>query len=269
VPEITSRRHPVVKTFKEAALGKDSARAVVDGWHLLDEAQSAGLPIDMVAVTDSAIGDRQPLLDALRADGVAVQSVSPEVLAALSPVQSPSGVVALIRRPTPTIDAMLDALALVLLAHDVQDPGNLGAIIRAADAGGATGVVCAGSSASPWRPKALRAAMGSSFRVPVVQCSDVLTTIATLRQAGLTIVAAVPRAGVMMHDADLRRPTAIVLGGEGRGLQEDVLAAVDIPLSIPMRPPVESLNVAVAAGLLVYEARRQRHFAANHHAVTV
>jgi RNA methyltransferase, TrmH family len=259
VPEITSRRHPVVKDFSAAADAGDDGRAVIDGWHLVHEAHDARFRFETVAVTDAARDVDARLLDELQAGGARVLTVSPEVLDGLSPVRTPTGIVAVVQRRRVALGDLLRSSApLVIVAVDVQDPGNLGAIVRAAEAGGGSGVVCAGSCANPWRPKALRASMGSLFRVPVVTHADVAAVCIDLQAAGLAICATTPANGVSIYDADLARPCAILLGGEGPGLSDVVLAMAETRLSIPMCAPVESLNVAVAAGLLVYEARRQR-----------
>ena len=259
-PIITSRQHAIVKAFRAVA-GGDEARALLDGWHLLHEAASAGIAVEAIAVS----GDPQNTADAalighlaLNRD-VIVSTVSPTVMNALSPVRTPTGVVALIRRPLVEWTQLLSPdPALVVVAIDIQDPGNAGAIIRAAEAGGATGVVFAGESADVWGWKALRAAMGSTFRMPVYQQRDPLVVCDVLRSHGVTLIGTIPHDGRSMHDENLRGPTALVFGGEGSGLSPPILRVIDRVVSIPMQRPVESLNVAVATGVLVYEARRQR-----------
>jgi RNA methyltransferase, TrmH family len=148
--------------------------------------------------------------------------------------------------------------ALIVMATDLQDPGNVGAVVRSAEAGGATGVMLTGASADPWGWKALRAAMGSTFRMPVVSATDALTGCDRIASAGVRVIAATPRDGPAMYEVDLRGPVAIVIGGEGAGVTPDLLARADERLTIPMAAGVESLNAAVAAALLVYEAARQR-----------
>ncbi|MFP5380510.1 MAG: TrmH family RNA methyltransferase, partial [Vicinamibacteria bacterium] len=130
--------------------------------------------------------------------------------------------------------------------------------LRVAEAAGATGAAFTGASADPFGWKALRAAMGSSLRLPLVAEAAIAPLLDALQAAGLRLVATTPRAGEPYDAADYRAPTALLLGGEGPGLPPDVLARCDTRVTIPMRPPVESLNVAVTAGLLLYEARRQR-----------
>jgi TrmH family RNA methyltransferase len=257
---ITSRHHPFVQQVRRVAKGDDRL-SLLDGWHLVGEALSAGIAFESVAVAGvPGDGEARAYLAHLDETGTPVLRVSDAVMQALSPVRTPSGVVALIRQPDTDETRMLrPPPALVLVGVGLQDPGNVGAMIRAAEAGGATGVVLTGESASPWGWKALRAAMGSTFRVPVLRIADIAAACEVLRAGGLRIVATVPRTGVPMHDADFRGPVALLLGGEGSGLSSDLLERADAGVSIPMCAPVESLNVAVAAGLLVYEARRQRH----------
>ena len=257
---ITSRQHAIVKTFRRAARG-DARLALLDGWHLLSEAVDAGVRIETIAIAKHKHeGETARVVARARAHGADVVSVSAVVMDALSPVRTPTGVVALIERPTVSLPELFRPVpALVLLAIDMQDPGNVGALIRAAEAGGATGVALAGSSADPWGWKALRASMGSTFRMPVVKSTDITALMTAFSAAAVRVLATVPRGGTAMHDADLQTGIAIMMGGEGAGLPQHLIDAADARVSIPMHPKVESLNVAVAAALLVYEARRQRH----------
>ena len=147
---------------------------------------------------------------------------------------------------------------MVLMLSQVQDPGNVGAIIRAAEACGATGVVAGEGTADPFGWKALRGAMGSTFRVPVATGHTLAEAVAAARAAGLRVFATGARDGTPLAACDLRGPSAILFGGEGAGLPQDLQDASDERLTIPMRPPVESLNVAIAAALVLYEAARQR-----------
>ncbi|MEW6320736.1 MAG: RNA methyltransferase [Acidobacteriota bacterium] len=256
---ITSRRHALVKTFRDAARTPGDL-TVIDGWHLVAEALSSGVPLHTVAVSTDARDPAAPRLRRrLEAAGTAVVDVAPAVLDALSPVRTPSGVAALVMRREPPPEALVaPPPALVVVGLDIQDPGNAGALVRAAEAGGATGVVLAGASADPWSWKALRASMGSTFRLPVRRAREAVAACAALRGQGVRLVAAVPHGGVPMHDADLRSALALLVGGEGAGLPRAVRSLADAAVTVPMRAPVESLNVAVAAALLVYEADRQR-----------
>lgn len=233
---------------------------LLDGWHLLGEAAAAHVIIETIAVCGPPTVDQQQVVDRLRRDGAQVVEVSGTVLNALSPVNSPTGVVASARIPSiPAPSVLSPAPALVLAAAGLQDPGNAGAIIRSAAAAGATGVVLDQLSADPWGWKALRASMGSAFHVPVVRSRGLSDLIEEWRQAGVRIVATVPHGGDSMYDVDFKMPTALLLGGEGRGLSDAVMATADQRVSIPMHGAIESLNAAVAAAVLLYEAHRQRH----------
>jgi TrmH family RNA methyltransferase len=248
-----------VKEFRRVARG-DEKRALLDGWHLLNEAVRAHIAIEHLAVATNA--ERDSIHELMReAETVAenVWTVSPRVMEVLSPVRTPTGVCAVVQRRQSTLSQLLTPdPALVVLAVDMQDPGNVGAVIRSAEAGGATGVFVAGGSSDAWGWKALRAAMGSTFRLPVLAVDQVVPRLDELREHGVTVLATVPRDGAALHQTDLRGAVAVMIGGEGRGLSDKLIDSADRTVSIPMKPPVESLNAAVAAALVVYEARRQR-----------
>jgi RNA methyltransferase, TrmH family len=166
--------------------------------------------------------------------------------------------VGIARRTLPSLaDALASANALVVVAHDVQDPGNVGGIMRTAEAAGATAFIATAATADPLGWKALRGSMGSALRLPVTR-ADIADVLRALRTAGIATVALVPRAGRSLFEADFRTPSALILGSEGAGVPDVVLQQLDRRITIPMQPPVESLNVGVAAALVLYEAFRQR-----------
>jgi TrmH family RNA methyltransferase len=258
---IASRQNPIVKRFRDLARTGPAAGAVVlDGEHLIEDALGAAVPIEVAAFADSLVTDRlAPLAARVAATGARVIAVPDDVMAALSPVRTPAGAVAIGRCQGASLADIISAPApLILLLHGVQDPGNVGACIRAAEACGATGVATSDGSADPFGWKALRGAMGSTFRLPVAAHQPFDRAIDAAKAAGIRIYATVPRGGTMLASADLRRPSAVLLGGEGPGLPAALMERADERLTIPMRAPVESLNVATAAALIVYEAARQR-----------
>jgi TrmH family RNA methyltransferase len=158
-----------------------------------------------------------------------------------------------------SVDDLFRAPApLVVIAVDVQDPGNIGAILRASEAAGVSGVITTSAGADPYGWKAVRGSMGSALRLPTARVADAAAALDLARSRDLRCAATVRDGGTTMDAADLRGPLAIVLGGEGAGLSSEIVSACDLSISIPMAPRVESLNVATAAALLVYEARRQR-----------
>lgn len=232
---------------------------LLDGWHLLGEAARAGVVVETIAICGPPTRDEQRIVDRLRQSGAEVVEVSGAVLNAMSPVNAPTGVVASARIPAVSPGAVLaPAPSLVLAASGLQDPGNAGAIVRSAAAAGATGVVFDDTSADPWGWKALRASMGSAFHIPVVRSRALSAMVADWRTANIRILATVPRDGTSMYDVDFTQPSVMLLGGEGSGLSADLIASADERVTIPMQPPIESLNAAVAAALLLYEAQRQR-----------
>jgi TrmH family RNA methyltransferase len=260
LPKITGRRNPLVARFREIARGDDSDLLLLDGPHLVQDAVDAALRIRHVLVAADAVDrpELRRLVDAMTANGVEVAAASSTVMEAVSPVRSGSEIVALAERPAGRADRMYGARMLVVIAAGVQDPGNLGAIVRVSEAGGATGVVAAGGSANPFGWKALRGSMASALRLPVTVHRHTADAVAEARGHGCRIIATVPRGGTPYVDADLRGPAAILIGGEGGGLAADVINDADQRVTIPMEARVESLNAAAAAAILVYEARRQR-----------
>ncbi len=258
---ISSRRNPIVARFRDAATRATplDSSALLEGPRLIEEALTAGVTIDVAAVSNAPpTGDRwSSLLE--RLDRVThLVKVSPSVMAALSPVSTPSGLVAIATLRSAAFESTIRAAPpLVLGLVGVQDPGNMGAVIRAAEAGGATGVVTV-AGADPYGWKALRGSMGSTLRLPVVRTNDADRVRADARASGLHQLAAVPRGGTPITDTDLSRPCLIWLGAEGDGLARPLLDDADELVSVPMHAPVESLNIAVASALIVYEAARQR-----------
>jgi TrmH family RNA methyltransferase len=262
MPPITSRHNPLVARVRTAARGEASQVMLVDGIHLVGDAFAAGCRLREAAATTAAEGgELGNLIERLRGAGVTVSTVSSSVMRALSPLRSPSPIVALADRPTHQLADLFEDRTrppLAIVAVGIQDPGNLGAIVRVAEAAGASGVIAATGSADPFGWKALRGAMGSAFRLPVAVCGEVAAAIDQARRHGCRVVATVPRGGRSLVEADLTGPVAVLIGGEGAGLPHGVLGEADELLTVPMAPPVESLNAAITAALVAYEARRQR-----------
>jgi TrmH family RNA methyltransferase len=245
----------------------------IEGEHLLAEALRSGLRLRTVFVrADPARrGVSLHTLDRLAIPpAVPIVELTPAVFDSAVETESPQGIAALVEPPrfslaeafgepdTPDLHAA-HAAPLVLIAAGLQDPGNFGSLIRSAEAFGASGVLALPGTVDVWNAKALRASAGSAFRVPVVQEKTSLA-LAALANHKIPVLAAVASG----HDAipcsryDLTQPAAILIGNEGSGLSHDLLDRADARIAIPMRGPVESLNAAVAASILLYEAARQR-----------
>ncbi len=264
---ITSRQNPIVTRYRAVARGDVDGLCLLDGPHLVNDALAAGLTIEHAAIDINASdrGDIAALTSLLRSRGSEAVTVTAPVMDALSPVRSSSAIVAIVRRPSHTVDEIYAAprslapvYPMVVIACDVQDPGNVGAIIRVAEAAGASGVVTTGGTADPFGWKALRGSMGSALRLPLHRVHDPAAAVLEARGRGCRVIATVPRDGRSVFEIGLHGPTAVLIGGEGPGLTDATVHAADERVTIPMRPPVESLNAAVTAALVLYEAVRQR-----------
>jgi len=264
VKSISSRQNPVVRTFRALADDPDPTgeRVLLDGAHLVRDAHAAGAVFELLVVASSKLrggSEEVQLIRDLEAAAIEVVAADDNVFAALSPVKSPSGVAAIVRRKVTAPPILCGhPHAFVLTAVDVQDPGNVGALIRAAEAGGATGAFVAGRSASPFSWKSLRGSMGSALRLPVVAGMSVESVLNCMSDADVRMVAAVARGGENPDEINWHGKVGLVVGGEGPGLSDEVIARCNTRVTIPMAVTVESLNVAVASAILIYAARRQR-----------
>ena len=257
---ISSRQNQIVADYRAAARGDHGAGLLLDGIHLIGEALAAGLRLRQCIVAADSVDDPAvaPILALAASRHVDLTTATAPVMKAVSPLASASPIVAIADPPVPAAEMCAAPGALIVVACDVQDPGNLGAIVRVAEAGGASGVMAAGQSADPFGWKALRGSMGSGLRLPIVRETSPESAVATARRHSLRIAATVPRGGTTLYGADLTGAVAVLIGGEGPGLPRAIIDAADVRLTISMQPPVESLNAAVTAALIVYEARRQR-----------
>jgi RNA methyltransferase, TrmH family len=281
---ITSRENKWLKIFRAALRGTGPAEGDaigVEGPKLVEDALRSGLQAEALLVSEA--GETSDLERILRASSESeagiprsrVMRTTDKLFASVAGTETPQGVAALFRQPSWQFDDVVrgaaamdgalrgDAALLVVMAA-VQDPGNVGTIVRSAEAFGATGVVTTRGSADPWSPKALRASAGSGLRFPVLRGMAIPVLLAQLRVAGVKIVAAsshsdAAAAGAVADAAaDLRGAVAIFIGNEGAGLLREIEHAADARISIPMSAGVESLNAGVAASVVLYEAARQR-----------
>lgn len=253
-PSIDSARNPRIvaaRRLLRTAHRKTDGRFLVEGPAAVRSALAYGTLTDLF-VTDEA-AHRHPDIAAH-----ATAYVTDAVLEALSDTVTPQGVVGV----AATLDVPLASVGtptLVVVLAYARDPGNAGTILRTADAAGADAVVFPDESVDPYNPKCVRSSAGSVFHLPVVVGGDVVTTLETLRGNGLTIRATTADVGTPLDAADLTRPTAWVFGNEAWGLPDDVVAACDERVRIPVYGKAESLNLASAAAVCLYaSARAQR-----------
>jgi TrmH family RNA methyltransferase len=254
VPRITSRQHPIVQRLRRLAGRREKGVVLLDGPHLLVDALAARVHVDLV-LTD---GRHAALAERARTAGATIHEGTAAVLDAASPVTSPTGVVALASWEPQDVSDVLAAIAPVIGLVGVQDPGNVGSVIRSADALGAGGVLLLDASADPGSWKCLRGAMGSTFRIPIARGSTAeVIPLAKSRQR--PVIAAIATGGTPLESLTLADSAVVLLGNEGAGLAPAVSGAADHAMTITMRAGMDSLNVSVTAALVLWEAHRQRH----------
>lgn len=258
---ISSRANPLLKSLR-SALRKGQPDAAgfcaVEGVRIVQEALAAKLEVYAVVASESA-GKHLQVMERLLPPRARRYLVPERVFATIADTESPQGVAAMVRLPTwKETDLFRSESPLVLLLDGLQDPGNLGAILRSAEAFQATGVFLTRGSARRTNPKVLRAAAGSVFRLPLVEGKSAQAAVALARQHQLRVFAAVPGEGKSPAMVDLRGGVLLAIGAEGQGLSAEVAGLADERISVPMASRVESLNAAVAASILLYEAAKQR-----------
>ncbi|WP_321477937.1 RNA methyltransferase [uncultured Paludibaculum sp.] len=254
---ITSARNPLLKEVRRAlsrgTLTSDGL-CVAETFHLLEEALRSGLETPVVVASDSVRGVVERHVGKLR--DIRMITVPDAVFQEISATETAQGVLALVKPPQWTMDHVLRGHSLVVVLDGVQDPGNAGAMARAAEAFGATGLLLLKGTVSPWNAKTLRASAGSLFRVPFLDGVDPDLARKALLQHKVEIFVAAPRAALSLKNATLSGRCALVIGSEGRGVSK-AMDGAGLSLHIPTTG-VESLNAAMAAGILLYEAWRQR-----------
>ncbi|MFQ6132803.1 MAG: TrmH family RNA methyltransferase [Armatimonadota bacterium] len=260
---LTSLRNPQVRLCRALAQRKIRDREgkfVLEGVRLLEEALAAGVELERAFCCPAlARTERARRLARRLADAADLVEVSEEVFRTLSDTTSPQGLLAIARRPDVRLaDLKLGQRVLLLAVEDVRDPGNLGTIIRSADAARATAVVLCGSCVDPTNPKVVRSTMGSLFHVPVVVEPDVGNLAQWATRNGIELLAASMQGVRFCHETGLPQRLGFLVGGEAHGLSRKAREAAAGTVSIPMPGHAESLNVAVAAGILLYEAVRQQ-----------
>ena len=259
-PVITSVQNPKVQLVR-ALLGKPRTRHVsesfvIEGVRLVEEAVSTGWPIQQVLYSEALTERGLQIVRQLIASGIDVEQVSDHVMESLTATENSQGVLAVLQRNQLPLPNRLD---LVVVADEVRDPGNLGTLIRATAAAGAQALLLTPGTTDAFAPKVLRSAMGSHFRLPI-QSLD-WSSIRNLLKGNLnplTIYLAHSHQGQPLWETDMVQPCALVIGGEAEGASEPAIQIADAFVHIPMPGKTESLNAAVAAAILLFEAVRQR-----------
>jgi RNA methyltransferase, TrmH family len=281
---ITSRDNKWLKSFRAALRGRGPDPAGnepigIEGPKLVEEALRSGLEVEALLVSESGERDAGLILDAASESESGIPRsrilrTTDKLFESVSGTEAPQGVAALFRQREWGLDDVLHGVGamrgnspLVVVLAAIQDPGNVGTILRSAEAFGATGAIATRGTADPWSPKALRASAGSTLRLPLLRGMAIPVLLAQFKIAGVKIYAArsAPNGhgGESGATVDWRGPAAIFVGNEGAGLPAEITHAADAFISIPTSETVESLNAGVAASIVLYEAARQRARAAE------
>lgn len=254
---LTSLQNPVVKQMRKlqrAKYRKQQGVFLLEGTHLLQEASAVGWPLERICCTPTWAEKHPQLWQQLQDQGPA-ELVSAEVLGAIATTNTPDGVVAIATSKTTTAP-QIKSLGLVL--ETIQDPGNLGTMIRTAAAAGAEGLLLSSDTVDPEHPKVLRASAGAWFHIGIGICDPLPQVLSQHKEQGFQLLATQPEAEQVYWQTNLQQPTLILVGNEGAGLSATLSAMADTHVHIPTVQAIESLNAGVAAALLLYEAQRQR-----------
>ena len=256
---LTSVQNPLVKQMRKLHRAKERREQqlfLLEGTHLLEEACAIALPLTTVCCTPAWQSRYPELWEQLIQRSQRVEIVSPEVLEAIATTVQPDGIVATAQRIS--LQPPTESLSLGLALETLQDPGNLGTVIRTAAAAGVDGLWLSPDSVDLDHPKVLRASAGQWFRLPMSVSPSLRSQVQQFQQQGVQVVATRLTATQTYWQVDLTRPTLILLGNEGAGLSAELAELADVEVKIPLASGVESLNVAIAAALILYEAQRQR-----------
>jgi RNA methyltransferase, TrmH family len=258
--QITSKQNPLVRRAQRIRTGAEPGHMFVEGLRLIEEVFEARLSIEALIYTQSFAEDERgsALLSHVARRRCRGAVVPQRIMDAICDVESPQGAVALVVQPHFDLKDLFAAEGPVVLLEGLQDPGNVGTIVRSAEAASAAGVATTAGTAEPYGAKALRASMGSAFRLPIARRVTVEEAIGEARARKIPVLASAANGSIAYSKGDLREPFLLLVGNEGAGLSPEALAAADSTVSIPLAQPVESLNAAIAAAIILFEAARQR-----------
>lgn len=242
---------------KKAKAREEQGIFVVEGLKMFEEAREAKLLIK--AYSSESFYNSRTQENPNYFDDLEYEIMTDSIFKEISDTQTPQGIMGTVKKPNYSLEDLIrDPNACLLLLEDIRDPGNLGTMIRTAEGAGITGVICNDSCVDIYNPKVIRSTMGSLYRVPFYQAQDFYSVIADLKEQGFTIYAAHLSGNTYDTEGSFQRKCAFLIGNEANGLTEEATALADCLVKIPMAGKVESLNAAVSAAILMYEAARQR-----------
>ncbi len=260
---ISSRSNKTIKYLKSLSLSRNrqkESRFIVDGIRIIEEILEQGRSVKKLIISPLAAENERAamIVEAAREQGIEVVWVAERVVDYLAETKTSQGVLALVEPQEFSEDDLLKGqMPMIVVAHLLQDPGNLGTIVRVTEAAGAGGVVTTPGTVDFYNPKALRATMGSIFRLPALRTQSLEAFVDRFKSRGYQTVAAMVSAKTRYFDIDYTKPTILLLGQEGAGLTPEAGQLADYKVSIPMVTMIDSLNVASAASIILYEAVRQ------------
>lgn len=257
---ITSKDNARIKLARAVRDGREKELIYLEGVRLASELLKSDLKAQSIFISGEAAERMESLVPELvRSSGVDVFVVADRVFDSISDTNSSQGIVVLAGRPRSRVrDDLKEGTGGLVYLSKINNPSNLGAVMRTAEAAGARGIITSPGSADPFSPKALRASMGSAFRLPVYMNVSINDAVAFARGSGVRTVAADVSARKSYTETDWRAPAMLIFGSEAHGLNAEELAMMDEVVQIPMDNSVESLNIAVSVGILLFEAKRQR-----------
>ena len=257
---IRSISNPRVKqwvSLSERKYRDREKKYIIEGIHLVQEALLSGAAIDAICYAEER-GMPAEIAAMEQLAGVEVVAVTEEIVTRCTDTVTPQAVFAVVRKPeVSAADIVRQHASLVIVTDGVQDPGNLGTIIRSSDAVGASAVLLGKGTVDLYNPKTIRSTMGSLFHLPIAEC-ELTELLPTAREQGIQVVASRLEQSQSCYETDFRGPTWLIIGNEGRGISDEVMRLADTFVRIPMPGKAESLNAAMAATILLFEAMRQR-----------
>lgn len=259
---ITSPQNQIIKHVKslyEKSKRDKLGQFFVEGLRIVEDALLNNAEIEFVVVSESSIAKKEVegLVDRLKEKGSLIYEVSDKIFKEISDTETPQGILTVVKKPEFELERVISSGEFLVLLENIQDPGNMGTIIRTADAAGASGIILSKGCVDICNPKVLRSTMGSIFHLPIIKVDNFEEIISNLNENGFNVLAAHLDGQTWHFDVDMRNKTAVVIGNEANGISDNVAKECKLT-KIPMLGKAESLNASVSAGIIIYEYVRQK-----------
>ncbi len=256
---ISSPVNPQLKFARRVREGKEPEAIFIEGERLCEEALKSGLSLIVAFHSPDPSPRSQKILQVLHQQNCYTYETTPEAFEAVSDTVNSQGIIIIAQRALWEFEQVINASSNLIMTFDsIQDPGNAGTMMRTAEAAGVQGLAAIKGTTDCTSPKALRSAMGAAFRLPIIANLEAEQIIAACHEQNIIVAATASEGSLVYSDYDWNQPTMVIFGNEANGVKPEILAACDVRLNIPLQAPVESLNVASAAAIILFEAARQR-----------